>query len=85
MSNYEQYGPLTTDQTNNSELGNLNHVLADSCKEGSKACGWIPLALDPLAKNFNSLTGNEINYAPLRLTGGGETSFEYEDNLKSNV
>ena len=49
--------------------------------EGSKACGRIPLALNPLAKNFNSLTGNELHYAPLRLTGGGETSFEYLTHL----
>ena len=82
VSNDEQYGPLATDQTmNNSELDNLNHAVTDNCTEGSKACERIPLALNPLAKNFNPLTGYEFIYTPLRLTGGGETSFEYQENV----
>ena len=58
---------------------NLNQT--DNSKEGLEACETISPALNPFAKNFNPLTGCEIIYTPLRLTGGGETSFEYQENV----
>ena len=54
----EKYEPLAIEQAlNNSDIYDLNHVLTDNCKEGSKACENSPYALNPLSKNFTPLIG----------------------------